>query len=549
MPGFDVGSGIGCGPYQTCGVDATGALAFTINAAWQGTDPAPPCLLTETSLAGYSGDTGPGIQNTGLPDDGLHDSPVATSSGGVSMTSASGTPGHYSIQTGSAWPVTRTLSAHGHSTAAASPNGASTGMGVHLGSYGLSATPILLSSPDPAGHPEQGDGTNQFVYDAAAPKGNLFLPGIISVAGASADAANWLVSDPQAAQSHVDVKVDLPAESVLTASHLQPSAGQLTYQYQLTPGGSYTDGMWFLGLPNSNSGFGNHLATLTVDGSNAQQAHIQTFFTGINFTGKTVANYPNAAGNKAFDGSIIPNWYYYYSQVYKPTAAQGGYDQSGQAPSHIDLTSPYTVHIHDDAYGPYTFPIYSLSKPIQTGEFVQPLGTLSVTGIHSYIFTCAHELGHQALSQQVDAGGNPVVYNWSPKDAFGNYTLPLTTDGDVVDAWEQTHHLDDFKEQTTLYTYSNTNDHADDEVIADIQGLGVLFAKLPEWSEDWADAGIQHGRPYFNPHPTGTQEGFYLIFTPADTTQSAFHVHTLDDLTTHYPSKTILSDVTQMVGP
>lgn len=408
--------------------------------------------------------------------------------------------------------------------------------------------PIVLSSPDPLTRPDLGSGTNQFLYDSTMPNGKLVLAGVVAVVGSTADDTNWVVNDPGVGQSHVSISTDLPAESKLMVNHLQWANGQVSYVYGTSA--PYPSGMGFIGLPASNSGLGNHLSTLMVDGKASQQAHIQTFFTGVDASGNTVANYPNASNNLAPDKSIIPNWYYYYSQVYKLTVAQGGYDHAGQTPSHIDLTPPYAVHIHDDAYGSYSLPVYSLSKPILKGEFVQYLGTLSVIGIHSYIFICAHELGHQALSQQVDASGEPVVYNWYPKDASGNYTLPLTTDGDhVVDGWEQTHHLDASKQQTTLHTYANTNDFADDEVIADIQGLGALFTNLPQWSKDWADGGIQHGQTYFNPQPTGTQEGFYLTFTPADASQAAFHVHNLGDMTTHYASKTILTDVVQMVGP
>lgn len=85
-------------------------------------------------------------------------------------------------------------------------------------------------------------------------------------------------------------------------------------------------------------------------------------------------------------------------------------------------------------------------------------------------------------------------------------------------------------------------------VIADIQGLGGLFTNVSTWSKDWANQGLQINKPYFNPAPVANQEGFYFVFTPEDAKQTSFHVHSLSDLTAHYPNNTILSDVSQMVG-
>ena len=125
---------------------------------------------------------------------------------------------------------------------------------------------------------------------------------------------------------HVDITVDLSAETKISSCALYDAAGQLAYKYGTQM--PYTqDGMQFAGLPKNNSDFGGgrtpgyHLSTLIIenlgDGATnlSELAHFQTFFTGVDGSGNYTANYPNAATTKAPDGSIIPNWYYYYNQA------------------------------------------------------------------------------------------------------------------------------------------------------------------------------------------------------------------------------------------
>lgn len=284
--------------------------------------------------------------------------------------------------------------------------------------------PIQITNPNPLGRPDKGDGSNQFVYDATTLDGFLSFPGGVNIPGAVANETAWIMRDPADINGpHVSLTPDLPAESI--------SQGWNLYDHTLVPSipissilikhgdlSNLSDGYLYKGLPKSNSDFGNHLVTMNVDGNALQQAHIQTFFIGIDANKSIVANYPNASSNLGPDNSVIPNWYYYYNQVY---ASPGTYDHlgedSGQTASHIDLSPPYAVHIHDDAYGQYNIPVYCLSNPIKTTDLVSCLGNLSISGVHAYIFLCAHEAGHQSLSLQKDASGLPLVYNWSPKDA------------------------------------------------------------------------------------------------------------------------------------
>ena len=395
----------------------------------------------------------------------------------------------------SAWvPVSPSLSADLKSTL---PSGSQM-MGGYQVTEGV--FPIVLSWPDPFGRPDLGDGSNQYVYDASIPKGNLILPGVIAIPGATSDDATWLVNDPAVGQSHVNVMVDLPAESVLTASHLQPSAGQVSYQYGSTS--PYTSGMWFVGLPKNNSGFSGpippggtqgpnyHLVTLTVDGKNSQQAHIQTFFTGAttdtNQNVKYIANYPGADGT-------IPNWYYYYNQA---SPSPGSYDTNNTYPqfsAYTDTWSPFNIHMEASTYtngASSRLPVFDIdptADALTQRNYVRWVGNISLQGIDCYTYICVHEQGHQAIHKM---GG---IYTDSPAAGASE---PLTGDGDhVLDTWEATHHLrynpSDPKSTDTTGACQGYAAPGDDELLADIKALQPVLTSRDLWKLDWADKGLQ----------------------------------------------------------
>ena len=445
---------------------------------------------------------------------------------------------HITPEPGGAFTLTYTLTA---SVSANAPASTVDGTGFHpstcsvtaaVGSYSVKILTPHLTAPDPSGHPETGDGTNQFVYDTTTSKGYLFLPGTISIAGANHDETNWFLNDLHYAQSsHVGLKFDLPADSTLLSYGWQIGTGQIIVKRgdQLN-----LDDVAFQGLPNANSGFGNHLETLTIDGNPYEPAHIQTFFTG------TASNYPGADTDKTNNGFDTPNWYHYYNVPYPAT---GAYEPNSteHAYSWTSPQSPYTIRIHDGAYGTYRFNVFCLSNPIITGEKLKLLGQLEVTGIDCYIYTCAHELGHKTLLVQggvydVDASGNPTG---------------LSGDGDqLIDTWEDAHHMNSLISNTADYPNLPVGDVVDNEILADIPALKAVLDSKDMWDLDWAQPGLQYtgGTPlYFYPKPTGTQEGFYWNFYPADGSAS-FHVHSQADLEAHYPKKTVLTAISQL-GP
>ena len=278
--------------------------------------------------------------------------------------------------------------------------GTATGKGVPV-----VAKPVL-SAPNPSGRPDLGDGSNQFVYNVANdPTGgtHLNVPAVVSIPGASAAAAAQLAPN-------LSITYDIPAESKFeTNVQAMPAAGQVSFQttYNTSGGGSQVaSGLVYTGLPTNNSGFGNHLATLTVSGSTTQQAHVQTFFM------------PNDISWPDSD-SVTPNWYHYYNQVYP---SGGNYTNTGISAG----TNP--ISVGNDAHGPRNIRIFGLSS----SHKVYWLGQLQLGGIHNYIYICGHEQSHvNLIAQHVeietkspldndngDGTGDGLNDNWETRNGF-----------------------------------------------------------------------------------------------------------------------------------
>ena len=380
--------------------------------------------------------------------------------------------------------------------------------------------------------------------------------------------------------------MDLPTETRISSCALYDAAGQLAYKYGTQM--PYTqDGMQFVGLPKNNSDFGGgrtpgyHLSTLIIenlgDGATnlSEKAYLQTFFTGVDSNGNAVANYPNASTNKAPDGSVIPNWYYYYNQVY---ASTGSHDSTATV-SHADPTSPYNIHIGNDIVSHVTpsdttvatalqnvgytttEAVFILVNPSDTkkSSFVRFAGYLSLPGVLDYIYICAHEKGHQTA------------------DTDGTIRLPAqSSDMDPIsDDWENHHHMNSASPDTSApapgsvgaYGTAGANgllpggDSPDEELVADTSGdVSEVFAHLANYSQDWAIGGVQYGKPYYlqpDPLTKAAPNGFYLWFTPAmggnaGNLGTSYHVKSLDDIKTQhpdfgsYPNMQVITSWTQM---
>ena len=384
-------------------------------------------------------------------------------------------------------------------------------VGAELGPITVSTYPITISAPDPLGRPDLGDGKNQYVYGAQQPDGYLYVPGAARAVGASAPAMQWLL-----ANGPVDMAID---NSVIpnTFTHLWTVSGDTLFIN--TPNNSYSNyqaNSWvFKGLPSQNSGFGNHDVNLYVQNTKTQTAKIQTFFSG------TASNWPDA-------GAALPNWYYYYNQVYRAT---GAYDSSATS-SYTDPYSPpnYYIHIGNDAYHPDSFRVFDISP---VSNYVRWVGSLDVSGISRYITVCAHEAGHQSMFV---SGG---IYYFSPDPSQSDVSY-VSADGDNVrDTWEINHHLDPtIPDTANAYGVQSSGDKGDNEVLADVQALPVVFQQANTWKQDWADGGVQWGT---NTYTTGTPAGFYFVFHAAVagktmTPGNVYSIRSLSELQQQYPT-------------
>lgn len=351
-------------------------------------------------------------------------------------------------------------------TALMSPSAQVQGMGTAAGAkgtlamtaLGLNIFPIVLASPSPFGLPTLGDGTNQFVYDSQTP-GQLLMPGAIQLMGAYQQDTDWLLQ-----QNAVEWEVR-PAISTMVPYNKTAFNDQITPR---TVVGYVTYGNMFVyqGLPSANSSFGDRTMYLKVQGADAQTARFQVFFNA------TATNHPGVGSG------TVPNWYYYYNQVYP---APGNYGP-GSSRNTTDSSGQRIIIIGDTAHGLRTHRVFNRITLANGTRHIHYAATLDVGGIHRYIIACGHEKGH-----------------------YDHYTRGIEftqpdMDGDTInDAWEARNNLDPTHSDTSRAYLNDPPDSinygkGDRECLADIAALGTLRPHKELWRQDWSNDGLQWSR-------------------------------------------------------
>lgn len=238
------------------------------------------------------------------------------------------------------------------------------------------------------------------------------------------------------------------------------------------PGYDY-NGFLCDGLPQSNSDFGNHQVTLSVDGQVIDTAHIQTFFEPFDCTHPVDVLNPLTYFN-------VPNFYYYYDQVY---SSPGMYSHTATGTSYTDQVPPHEIYLDNDSYDGYSLPVFDNGADLAHPSLLRWVGSVGIPqGLIAWIHTCAHEQGHKDLWNQ----GEAYDYSLRGLDAQSH-------DGDHVnDVWESTHFLDNTKADTTG-AYRGGGEPGDDELLADVAALPTVMSNISMWSQDWSCTGIQYG--------------------------------------------------------
>jgi len=331
--------------------------------------------------------------------------------------------------------------------------------------------PITLSAPYPLTNPLLGDGANQYVYETSQPNGQLTVPASVYVPGASIDDTTFLLP-------HVALYVS-PAMQTGAQPFTWTASGAGMYVNTTGPRPGYVTG-WpsgdfcYVGLPPNNSYFGNHVMTMKVDGQQSQIANYQLFYTA------TASNWPGS-------DSTTPDWYFYYNQVYQST---GNYK-----PGNVSYYDPASnqIYIGDNGHGNWNVRVFDLDAQ----KHVHYSGILYIGGIHTFIYCCGHESGHQnnALSG-FEVSSSTLAH---PDNDLGNGT------GDGLDDnWESRNGFNPHNSDTTgayqnIPVGSPDYNKGDRECAADIQALSALLATSPLgpnknlWKQDWANDGLQYG--------------------------------------------------------
>jgi len=459
--------------------------------------------------------------------------------------SFTGVPGDTGLQTG--WGVLSAVGSpaqvHLSPGVSVSLLGTGTGSAVGGGQIAESVFPITLSAPYPFERPDLGDGYNQYVYDTQ-PNGELDVVSQILLPGASSDDAIWMLADPTT--PYADLYFT-PTISGQQPYQWQPYSGSIIPR-TITPTKTVTDGLSFVGLPQDDSGFGDHTAVMKVYSNysyhDSQAAHIQTFFDGESIA----SNWPGADGR--------PNWFYYYNQIYPYNQFQyqgvsydlqphpgtiGAYSPeltAVGASTAEDTTNPTSISLNPDLWrfsvvvGPKT--LNSVNLPvfiISSEKKIVNIGVMKLKGINAYERVCAHEQAHIKLwlgcKDQTGIFAFPPFRNplapgsTDPYPWIDNKGNPIVdTDGDgIPDNVEREYGLEPTEADSTGFFTENGRVDAgtfgDVECLCEIAALGEVVKHKGDCLVDWSSTGLQYGsHPMYPDVPPGV---FYPYeFLPTD---------------------------------
>lgn len=321
--------------------------------------------------------------------------------------------------------------------------------------------------------------------------------------------------------------------------------------------------------------------------SNSEVAYIQTFFSGqvaahdhpiANMDSQNNLRYDLQAtqngtetetgtGDPHWDypaslpGPIsAPNWYHYYTQVYPMVGTQTDFwpsmSYTGQAGNSVDgykisnpnsATPVYNIHLGTDMTEGgavskiTTFPVFALdttipNDPNNPAAYVQHVGDITLQrGIMSYLYIASHEYGHQlAFStpgvSNEDANG---VVQQTQYPTYHNLTTVPPSDKEFDNLsmkWKELHHLNPNSSDTTG-AYPNDSpwqvgvDKPDNELVADITALGLMFQYKQIWMQDWADTGVQYYQS-FTDNSGNTRIGLPALVPISMTDMDLFFTYT-----------------------
>ena len=366
---------------------------------------------------------------------------------------------------------------------------------------------VVQSAPHPLGVPAIGE--NAYVWSASSPA-MLTLP-------ASALGYTW-GWEPElswmAERTHFVVKPDIESEDTKPGYQVVARGRELVAQ-SLDERGALWDGLVYRRkyLPPKNSDFGLKKVYFEVDGA-VDYAEVEVFYPaeGSNHPSDSSLGYrihlerledpscPRCEYQCAFGETIeVPNWFYYYNQVYFPTkVVYGGSSPIGSGTRGLFCgNSPQVIFVFDPAspcWGEEAIPLFWLGDQdtdmcdgTPTRRLVEFSGEyFYVRGILRYISIVSHEHMHQQLW-------------WRSIDRGCCSDPALDSDGDgLTDAYECAVGLNPYNKYTTRGIH-------DAEVPAYIYSYDQVLRNYLKWKEDWASCGINYSHPqviirYDNPH-------------------------------------------------
>jgi len=276
---------------------------------------------------------------------------------------------------------------------------------------------LLQSAPHPLGVPAIGE--NEYVWSSGTPP-QLEIP-----ARAQAHTWGWTPQSLEWMAEKTEFRVEpaIPTDDTKPGYRSVARGSEIVGQSLDGQSDSLIDGLVFRSkyLPPNNSDFGKKKVCLEVDGKEVDYADVEVFYP------PDAKNHsPSRTGfwrvvNCTPEGETeVPNWFYYYSQVYNASDANYAFWLGSGIQGLTCGTTIYLSLLVSPSLGKMEVPLFMRDDNGQIALVVDE--ALEVKGIHKFVVVLEHERVHKRLCEmRVDVVCNRDITDTDNDDIDDNF--------------------------------------------------------------------------------------------------------------------------------